>query len=68
MLRIRPKSPVFYSLSNITLMEENVSSFHQRFRHCLKGGKVVFSIPSAIKATQLHFVTIRSPNLAILSM
>ena len=37
-----------YTLSNVIIVAEKSTSFHQYLRNCTKYGTILFSIPSAI--------------------
>ena len=39
---------ILYHLSNVILVDEKFTSFHQYLRYCHKSGTIVFSIPGAM--------------------
>ena len=56
------------SLSNVILMDENFTSFHQCLRYCHKCGIFVIWIPGTILEPNLTFLEWFLPEIAYLSM
>ena len=58
----------WYSLSNVILVDEKLSSFHQYLRYCHKSVTFVFSIPGAIYESNLTLLAWFLPDCPYLSM
>ena len=54
-----------YNFSNVTVVDEKVTYFHQYPRFCHRSGTTVFSIPSAIICAYYHFASAISHRVGL---